>query len=213
MKWKDHRRLILAATQKHRVPYSTYNGLMKGVIYPDETNSWRKMQGERLESHHNPDPDKIIKLIWQARRNWLNGEENNAGFYLGRALHYIHDGSVGKGFLGLFHDSNENKINEIIINENILFSGINDSKCDPFYIEYLICSIKSQSPEKAIDRATYITASLIKAVFNNQSIPIEAEEEYKKASARRKNLIGYLISKIDSNWFKIEKKWKWFNKD
>ncbi len=151
MKWKDHRRLIIAAAQKQYVPTATYRGLLEGVIYPDKTNSWRKEHGKSLESHHNPNADKIVNLIRQARRFWLNGKEFDAGFQLGQALHYIHDGLVSKGFTGLFHDSNENKIQTMNLHENIIDSAIKDSKSDPFYVEDLVQRVSSQEPEKAFD--------------------------------------------------------------
>ncbi len=240
MKWKDHRRLILAATQKHRVPYSTYNGLMKGVIYPDETNSWRKKQGKRLESHHHPDKRKIVKLILRARMYWLEGKENDAGFQLGRALHYIHDGLVSKGFIGLFHDSNENNIQSMNLNDNNVYLGLRDSLSDPFYIEDVVHKITPQNPENAIEQASYITASLIKAVLNYQTIPPELDEEYKHACLKHSKYreagfgvcliiflfaiifssmqlilfspaLGYIIVKMDYGYYHTEKKWSWFN--
>ncbi len=213
MKWKDHTRLIIAATQQHNVPYSTHKGLMEGVIYPDKTNSWRNKQGKRMEFHHHPDKEKIIKLIWRARRCWLNGDENKAGFQLGCALHYIHDGVAGKGFLGLFHGSNENKLREIDINYQILSSGINESRSNPFYIENLVLSVQPENPEKALDRASYITAFLIKGVFSQECIPIEVENEYKQACIERRNVLVRIFSMIRGNYESIEKKWKWFNNE
>ncbi len=216
---EDHKRLIHEATLHHRVPYSTYKGLMNGVIYPDMNNSYRlrKRSGnyyKGFESHHNPEKEKIIRLIWNGRSYWLDGMENDCGFLLGQALHYIHDGVVGKGILGLFHDSNEKKINNFSVDDKVLSSGINESLCDPIYVENLIHSISPQNPQKAIDKASYITASLIKAVCNNQSIPPEVEREYIKAVDERKSILGFIISKIDSrNYNRIEKRWKWFNNE
>ena len=197
MKWKDHRRLILAAKEKNHVPYSTYKGLMEGVIYPDKTNSWRRNHGKRLESHHHPNKGKIVKLILQSRIHWLEGKENDAGFQLGRALHYIHDGLVSKGFIGLFHSSNENKIHSMNLNDNKVDLGLRDSLSDPFYIEDVVQNMAPQNPEKAIDKALYITASLIKAVLNYQTIPSELVEEYKCACLKHtkylKAGIGFCI--------------------
>lgn len=220
MKWKDHIRIIRAATQKQHVPAATYRGLLAGVIYPDKTNSWRKEHGKLMESHHNPDNDKIMNLIWQARRFWLNGRENDAGFQLGQALHYIHDGLISKGFIGLFHDSNERKIQTLDIHENIIESAMKDSKSDPFYVEDLLQRVSSQGPEKAFETATYITASLIRTVFNHQSIPDGLKDEHRNVHIQRSNyrkagIIGgailLLTSIFDSGYYRIEKKWKWFN--
>lgn len=238
MKWKDHKRLIVAATQQHHVPPHTYTGLLDGVVNPDKTNTWLKNQGKPLESHHNPDTDKIIKLIWQARRHWLDGKENDAGFQLGRALHYIHDSLVSKGFLGWSHDSNENEINSLDINNNALYAGIADSRCDPFYVETLVNYSSPQSPEKALEMASYTSASLIKAVLNHQAMPPELEEEYNYAKMRHRNylkagigaglaillaaifvnsmqiilfapVLGFIVVKMDSGYYRIEKIWKW----
>ncbi len=239
MKWEDHKRLIMAATQQHRVPPHTYTGLLNGVVYPDKTNNWLKNQGKPLQSHHNPDTNKIIKLIWQARRHWLNGKENDAGFQLGQALHYIHDCLVSKGILGLSHDLNENKINTLYINNNALYAGIADSRCDPFYVEKLVYCNSPQSPEKALEIAAYTTASLIKAVLNHQAMPPELEEEYNYAKMRHTNylkagigagfaillvavlinsiqlilfapVLSFIVVKMDSGYYRIEKIWKWF---
>ncbi len=240
MKWKDHRRLISAVTQCHRVPSSSYKGLMEGVIYPDLTNSWRSKHGKRLESHHHPQKSKIVKLILQARTYWLEGKENDAGFQLGRALHYIHDGLVDKGFMGLFHSSNENKIHALNLSDNNVDLGLRDSLSDPFYIEDVVQSIAPQNPEKAFDTASYITASLIKAVLNYQTIPSGLAEEHKSACLKHAKylkagigiclvsfllavfinsmqlilfspVLGYITVKMDYGYYQTEKKWNWFN--
>jgi len=242
MKWKDHRRLISAATQLHNVPPSTYKGLMDGVIYPDKTNSWRKEKGKRLESHHHPDKDKIVKLIWKARKHWLKGKEKDAGFHLGRALHYIHDGCVSKGFIGMSHGVNENIIHSLDLHENVFDSGIQNSRSDPFFIRKLVWQVTPQSPEKAIDNASYATASLIKAVLNYQAIPPELAEDYKNACIRHTKylqtgigiclaiillaiftnsmrlilfspVLGFIVVKMDNGYYQTKKKWNWFNKE
>jgi len=194
-----------------------------------------------LESHHNPSDSKIVELIWQARRFWLDGKENDAGFQLGRALHYIHDGLVSKGFMGLFHGSNESKIQTLNISENILDSGIKDSRSDPFYVEDLVRSVSWKKPDEAIDRASYITAYLIKAVLNHQkTIPTGLKEKYKDACIQHAKyqkagicggivlfsigafisyiglilfapILGFIIVKMDSEYYRVGKKWKWFN--
>ena len=239
MKWKDHQRLIRVATGEHHVPLGTYNGLLEGSIYPDKTNTWLKSRGKAMKPHHHINTGKIIKLIWRARRNWLNNNENDAGFQLGQALHFIHDGYVSKGILGLYHDSNEEKLNTIPINKNILYSGINDSRSDPIYIENLIHLIKPQNPEQALDNATYVTASIIKAVFNSKTVPIELEEQFCTARLKHKKyvnaaigtgiiifvlgaalnsmqliifapVLGFVITKMDSEYFLLKKKSNWF---
>jgi hypothetical protein len=240
MKWKDHRRLITAVTQKQNVPLAAYRGLLEGVIYPDKINSWRKENGESLESHHNPSTEKISDLITHARLFWLKGEENDAGFQLGQALHYIHDGLVSKGLAGLFHDSNENKIQILDIHEKIIESAMKDSISDPFYVEELVRRVSSQESEKAFETATYITASLIRAVMNHQTIPTGLEDEYRNAYTQHSKylkagitggavlfltgvfinsilliifapILSIIIAKTDRSYYRIEKKWKWFN--
>lgn len=244
MKWKDHQRLIKVATRLHYVPLPVYKGLLGGVIYPDKINTWLKNQGMPMERHHYHNTAKIMKLIWLARREWLKNNENEAGFLLGQALHYIHDSYVSKGFLGLFHESNEEKINTITIKNCSLYSGINDSKCDPIYIEKIIESITSQDPEHALNGATYVTASLIKAVFNRKAASAELKKEFDLARLEHKKFLntgiavgiiilllgaifhlsffqsmqvisfapipGFLIVKMDSKYYRIEKKLNWF---
>jgi len=232
--------LIGAATRCHRVSPSAYKGLMEGVIYPDKTNSWRRKHGKRLESHHHPNKGKIIKLILQARKYWLEGKENDAGFQLGRALHYIHDGLVSKGFIGLFHDSNENKIHTMNLYDKNFDLGLRDSLSNPFYVEDVVQNTAPQDPEKAIETASYITASLIKAVLNYQIISPELVEEYKSVCIQHKKylkagicvcflifllaiflnsmqlilfspIVGFITVKMDYGYYRIEKKWNWFN--
>ena len=241
MKWKDHRRLINVTIQRHHVSQNAYRGLIEGVVYPDKNNRWRKEHDYRLESHHHPSKEKIVRLIWKARINWLNGNESNAGFHLGRALHYIHDGYVSKGFIGISHDSNENIIHSMDLHETFVDSGIRDSRSDPFFIEELVWNVTPQSPEKAIDSASYITASLIKAVLNYQTTPTELTEDYKNACIRHTKfletgigiclaifllaiftnsmqlilfspVLGFIVVKMDNRYYLIEKKWNWFNK-
>ncbi len=244
MKWKDHQRLIKVATRLHYVPLPVYKGLLDGVIYPDKLNTWLKNQGRPMEPHHYHNSAKIMKLIWLARKDWLKNNDYDAGFLLGKALHYIHDSYVSKGFLGLFHESNEEKINSITIKNCSLYSGINDSKCDPVYIEKIIESITSQDPEHALNGATYVTASLIKAVFNREAASVQLNEEFDLARIKHKKylnagigagiiilllgaiphlsfnqsiqvilfapVLGFLIIKMDSKYYKMEKKLNWF---
>jgi hypothetical protein len=211
MKWADHKRLIYAVTQQYSVPWLTNEGLLDGVVYPDIINDQRKKSDRRLEPHHQPDKDNIIKLIWEARNDWLIGKERKAGFQLGCALHFVHDGIVGKGFLGLFHDSNEKKLRTIDINRQIISSGINESESDPFCIEDLIISINyKNNPEKALDRASYITAFLISGVFNYNVVPIEVKNEFERVCKERKNLLGRIINNINGKYDIMKKKWAWY---
>jgi len=210
MKWADHLRLIRAVTNQYNVPLLTYNGLLDGVVYPDIINDRNKKSGKRLYPHHHPDKDNIIKLIWKSRMHWLTGREKAAGFELGCALHYIHDGVAGKGFLGLFHGSNEKKLRTIDINCQIISSGINESNSDPFCIEELILSINPKKPAEALDRASYITAFIIKGVFNYNEVPLEVKNEYERVCNERRNIIGRIFNNIAGKYDRIEKKWVWY---
>ncbi len=247
MKWSDHKRLINAATQGHRVPLPAYQGLMHGVIDPDKNpeQSLRISKSgipyQVTEAHHRPDMDKIKKEIWQARRFWLAGEEYNTGFQLGRALHYIHDGLVGKGFLGLSHDSNESRIRYIAVNNDAVDKGLTDSKNDPLFIERLINDISPQDPEHALNRAAYITAAILKSVFGQRTVPPETETEYARAVVRHNDfimagmiaglivfamgafyghyiaaalasvVISYVIIHFDERFYDLKKKREWFS--
>lgn len=190
MKWVDHKRLISMATRYYHVPSPTYAGLMSGVIYPDKTNNWRRDNNIIAESHHNPSADKILGHVWKARRHWINGDENNAGFQLGCALHYIHDGFAGKGFLELFHDKNENEINTLAINTSFLESAMNDSKSDPFFVERLVHDVSPKDPKDALNDAAYASLAIIKSVLNHQQMPSTLEEKYTELAGRHERFRG-----------------------
>ena len=54
---------------------------------------------------------------------------------LGRALHYIQDKSVSKGFLGLSHDTREEELSHQLISEDAIKRGIDIAVCSPHYIK------------------------------------------------------------------------------
>jgi len=146
-------------------------------------------------AHHNPDSGVIMKHIWNARLSYLRGDNIQTMKSLGRALHYIQDKSVSKGFLGLSHDTREENVSFQAISEDAIEKGIDIAICSPHYIKKVIKSVK---PRKNIDeimnQACMCSAAIAKAVIGERTPSNELVENFKSAKERyRKRTIPIAI--------------------
>lgn len=159
---------------------------LEGVVYPDRERKYKlkeytKTYGRRGRRvyyatedgaiHHGGSNSPIRYYTFLARKLWLEGESTDAAFYIGCALHYVHDKCMGTGFLDFSHDFIEGEVKRIIrtdgVPEEEIEKGINDAVSDPFEVEKVIDSIKpSNDPQEVVKRATYLSAWLTKAVLD-----------------------------------------------
>jgi len=115
MKWKSHLEIADAVSYQLGLPEGLSRVLREGSIQPDrEGDKVVVKEGvllrRRRVRHHRASKRFIRSLLTTARMAHLEGREEDAIWCLGRALHYIQDGSVAVGPLGWFHDRRESEI-------------------------------------------------------------------------------------------------------
>ncbi len=191
MKWKTHTSITRAISKSLNLPKDLEKALSQGVIDPDKYPDKVLRVGRRgriytaTASHHDPDIGMIMKHIWNARLSYLNGDNIQAMKSLGRALHYIQDKSVSKGFLGLSHDTREEDVSFQTIPEDAIKKGIDIAVCSPHYVKKII---KNTKPRKNIyeimNQACMYSAAIAKAVIGERTPSNELVENFKSAKER-----------------------------
>lgn len=172
---------------------STVQNAVNGAIYPDKNPEYELRRGKRggkfysPVSHHKAKNKLIMKHIWRARESRLRNNYRDAAFNLGRALHYVHDRCTGKGFLGFFHDRVENKTSEIQVPIEHIQAGFNHAVSHPMAVEDLLAKIQySNKPEEIVSRASFASAWLAKATFDQGDIT-KANQELQSYISKRRN--------------------------
>ena len=182
MKWKTHISIAKAISKALNLPKDLEKALSQGSIEPDKYPD--KILNRKM-SHHDPESGIIMKYIWDARLAYLKGDNFLAMKKLGRALHYIQDKSLSKGFLGLSHDSREDKVSSQPIPENAIEKGINIAVCSPHFIKKCIESVKpKKNPNEIMYQACMYSAAIAKAVIGDKTPPDELVKNFKFARER-----------------------------
>jgi len=193
VKWKTHRMIAKVIGDEFNFPPKLVRVLSRGSIDPDihpdytyRVYGYRRTKIRKTAiSHHNVSTSLIMKYIWKSRDAWLKGDMEDALFNLGRALHYVQDKCVSKGFLGLFHDKIEKNLSEASL-PKYSFSDIKkDAKSSPRFIKNVLNSLSPEKDaykilEKAITTSILITASTL----GSKEIPKELLEAYKNAKQK-----------------------------
>lgn len=188
MKWKNHIAIAKAISKSLGLPKELEKALSQGSIEPDKYPDKVLRVGRRgriytaRAPHHNPELGVIMKHIWNARLAYLNGDNFQAMKSLGRALHYIQDKSVAKGFLGLSHDSREDNLSFQTIPEDAIERGIDIAICSSHYVKKTINSAKPKKDlDEIMDQACLYSAAIAKAVIGEKKPPNELMENFKSA--------------------------------
>jgi hypothetical protein len=188
MKWKTHTAIARAISKSLDLPKDLEKALSQGSIEPDK-------YPDTSASHHDPELEVIMKHIWNARLAYLSGDNFQAMKSLGRALHYIQDKSVSKGFFGLSHDSREDDISYQTIPENAIERGIYIAICSPHYVKKCIKNVKpKKNLDEIMNQACMYSAAIAKAVIGDKTPSNELVENFKSAKERyRKRTIPVAI--------------------
>lgn len=222
--------------------------LSKGSIDPDvhpdytyRAYGYRRVKIRKVvESHHNASTSLIMKYVWRSRDAWLNEDMERALFNLGRALHYVQDKCVSKGFLGLFHEKIEKNLSEANF-PNYTFNKIKEqAKNSPHFIKNILNSLNPEKDaskilEKAIETSILITASTLSSREAKKEL-LEAYEEAKQKFMERTKpaaigvglistillfifnpffsplglIFGYIIYLSDRNYHYLKEEAKWY---
>jgi len=190
MKWKTHIAIARAISNSLNLPKDLEKALSQGSIEPDKYPDKVLRVGKRRvytvsASHHDSELGIIMKHIWNARLCYLSGDNFQAMKSLGRALHYIQDKSVSKGFLGLSHDSREEALSYQAIPENAIERGIYIAICSPHYVKKCIKSVKpKKNPYEIMNQACMYSTAIAKAVLGSRTPSNELVENFKSAKER-----------------------------
>ena len=191
MRWRTHIAIARAISRSLDLPKDLEKALFEGSIEPDKYPDKVLRFGRRgrmytaYVPHHEPDLGVVMKHIWSARISYLCGDNVQAMRSLGRALHYIQDKSVSKGFLSLSHNGREEDISLQTIPENVIKEGIRIAVCSPHYVKKVVRDIK---PRKNLDEIMYqaciYSAAIAKAVVGGRKPSNELLNNFKSAKER-----------------------------
>ena len=119
--------------------------------------------------HHKPRLGVVMKHVWNARLSYLDKDHIEAVKSLGRALHYVQDSCVSKGFLSLSHNSREEDLLRQMVSEDSIKMGFNMAVCSPHYVKDTIRSVKPSGDLSEIMRqACLYSAAIAKAVLGEK---------------------------------------------
>ena len=246
MKWRSHIAIAKALADRLGLDERSGKALSDGSIDPDRYPDSIIRVGRRgrvyasRAPHHNPSIRIVMRHVWNARMAYLKGDRVRAARSLGRALHYVQDKSLSKGFLGLSHGSREDEVALQKVPLEAIDDGISSAVCSPHYVEKVIREVKPQKGVREVMReACWASAAIAKAVLGMRDPPKElpsalrhAKERYWKrtiplaatasmafllAAAITRNLLlalgvlsGYVIQLLDRKYHYLKKEAKWF---
>lgn len=202
MKWKTHIAIARAISKSLNLPKELEKALSQGSIEPDKypDKIIKVGRGFRIytlsASHHNPDIGIIMKHIWNARFYYLSGDEFKAMKSIGRAIHYIQDKSVSKGFLGLSHNSREHNVSLQPIPLDAIKKGISIAVSSPHFIKKCIKNVKpKKNPYEILYQACMCSSAIVKAVIGDKKPSDRLVHDYRYVKERyRKITIPLAIS-------------------
>lgn len=201
MKWKDHIAIANAISDVLGFEGVLTRALSQGSVEPDKHPDEVLKVGRRgglytaPAAHHDPSLGVIMKHVWDARLAYLDRDNILTMRSLGMALHYIQDKSVSKGFLGLWHESRENKILSQVIPENAIKRGIKVAVSSPHYVKDVIKDVKPKNdPSEIMDQACMCSATIVEAIIKDRMPPNELVDDLRSAKVKyRKRTIPLAI--------------------
>jgi hypothetical protein len=154
MRWIDHERIASAIASRFNLPKEE---LIKGCIEPDKNR-------EREEYHHGNLGELWYNLLI-ARKYFLLDSQEKMPFYLGKALHYVHDTCIVSERSGIFTEervkSIEDNISSFAIPKGQIEKGFKDRQSSPIELAEKIRelnSLYSNKPEDIMRKAAYYSA-------------------------------------------------------
>jgi hypothetical protein len=195
MKWKTHRIIAKILGKEFGLPPNLINLLIKGSIDPDihpdytyRIYGYKRFKVYRVaQPHHNAPTNLIMNYIWKARYAWLKEDLEDTMFNIGKALHYIQDKCVSKGFLGLFHESIEEKLSETKLANEYFTKEKTMAKSSPHFIKEIINSLNAEEEgERILKKALHISAIIMASIMSDKNIPEKLYNEYLHVKKRYK---------------------------
>ncbi len=191
LKWKSHISIAKAIAASIGFPKDLEKEFVQGSIEPDKRPdrvvgvSGRGRVYVARAPHHKPSLSIVMKHVWDARISYLNNDSAGSVRSLGRALHYVQDSCVSKGFLGLSHGSREEDLLSQMVSLEFIEAGFKEAVCSPHYVKDTIRSVKPSTDSKEIMRqACLYSAAITKAVLGEKKPSTKLLEDYETAKER-----------------------------
>ena len=169
MKWKSHTAIARAIAEEADIHGDLRQALYRGVVDPDRSPDYKRSKNGknfRRMAHHNPSTSMIMEYVWDARYAYLKGDHVSAMSSIGRALHYVQDKSVSRGFRGWTHDWRESSIAKLDPPQNEVILAFKKAESSPEYVRFCITSVKGRkNAERAMRIATYYSSAIFAAVM------------------------------------------------
>lgn len=180
MKWKSHTAIARAIADELALPEELEHALCDGSVEPDRRPDAAYRVGKRgtyigRAPHHIPPTGTIMAYVWRARKAYLLGNDYWAVKSLGRALHYVQDKSLSKGFRDWTHDSREEDVADLVPPREAVRRGIDMAVCSPYFVRQCVESVRPRKdPEEVMYQATLFSAAIFASVIG----PPEAERGF-----------------------------------
>lgn len=188
MKWKSHTAIARAIAVAADIHGEARQALYLGVIDPDRSPDYQRKVSKNGKNsfsraaHHHPSTSMVMSYVWEARLAYLAEDECTALRSIGRALHYVQDKAVSKGFRGWTHDWRENAISKLEPPVDEVERGFAETESSPEFVRECINLVHNKkNPQKALRLATYYSAAIFAAVFS----PVENGDEKRKKCLRQ----------------------------
>ncbi len=171
MKWRSHAQITGLVADALELPDDLAELMIEASIYPDRhaLKTVKKERGRhrvRRVRHHRASRAEVMRLLWRARRSYLIGEDEDAVWRLGRALHYIQDAHVHIGPFYSHHDQFEKEISFLAPCNSSIREGVERSIASPHFVRGCVdASVQMGDPQKALDHAALMSASIAGAVL------------------------------------------------
>jgi hypothetical protein len=202
LKWKSHIAIAKAIADSMGFPKDLEREFSQGSIEPDKRPdkvvgvSGRGRVYVARAPHHRPSLSVVMKHIWNARRSYLNNDYLESVKSLGRALHYVQDSCLSKGFLGLSHGSREEDLLSQKVSVEFIEAGLKRAVCSPHYVKDTIRKVRPSADLREImSQACLYSAAIAKAVLGEKKPPNKLVEDFQSAKEKyRERTIPVSIS-------------------
>lgn len=174
MKWSTHRQI--ARFIARFIPYPSFltKELVEGSTDPDINKD---------RPHHQPDPNCILKYIWDAREAFHENDLKKAFRNLGRACHYIQDMLIENN---REHNSLEESLRNERIRDDLIEEGFQQGIHSYRQLKNIIFKRIGplKSPKQIMKDSCEISALVAKAVISKENPPGKLIDDFLSAKRR-----------------------------
>lgn len=196
MKWKSHTAIARAIAEEADIHGECRQALYQGVIDPDRSPDYHRKRSKNGRNtfnrmaHHHPSTSMVMSYVWEARKFYLENNETAAMRSIGRALHYVQDKSVSRGFRGWTHDMREEAVSRLDVPAEEIRRGFSEACSSPDFVRECITAVKNKrNPHKALKTGSYYSALIFASVFSPAENSLEMRNKSLKQYRQRKILL------------------------